>query len=374
MRILIILPVLFMGFNALGQSGFDLSVESRGGYEYNVFNANENRTINRGDEVVLALQSGYFQHFNVSSGLKLEGKYHKLQLDASLKYDYFPELREATLMRPKIGLKYTFKFNKAHSLAFGGNYNMYNTNRPADDTEVLLAPRSYKRLKYNAKYTLKLFKGNQLYVKAERIQNDYRTAENRIFIYKANELTASLSQRLFNSKKQSHSIGVKFRHAVRFYEDVTFFEDSEEEIEREREWQYFVLTGEYSWRMKKKFKLTLGFIGTERRDIIQDRFGYRNYQPYLKFSIKRKRVELSLKTSVARRDYFTLKANTSTDELLRHEYLRAALNLNLRLSKKLLLSIKGSGIRRIRNFPEGATSFLAYDNAVVSIGLKYDLF
>ena len=366
--------LLMLNISAFCQSDFRLNLESRSGYEYNVFNANNTVTLVDEGDSIPAVQSSNYQHFSGSASLNFKSKYHRLQIDGRLWYDYYPELKVANLIRPKAGIKYTLKASKKHSFSLEGNYNAYRTNRPADDTEVLLPPRSYERLRANAKYALKPFKGNQIYFKAEGIRNDYQTQDDRIFNYNALEYTGSLSRRIYYSKRQSHTVGFKAIYTKRLYEDIRFIEDTDEVTERDREWIYTRYIIDYTWRWQKKYKLVFGFSKTDRRDILQDRFGYTNYQPYMRFSIKGKRIKLSMRASVARRDYLTLRANSNSSELLQHEYLRAGMNAQVKLSERLSLTIKASGIRRFRNFSEGATSFLAYDNFNVSMGLKYNLF
>ena len=360
--------------NGAAQSDFDLSFASSTGYEYNVFNANANQFIIRDSVEETALQSSYFQRIQIATGWSIKSKHHALKLNGSWQQDYFPELKIANLTRPNARIRYTLKINKKHSFSLTAQYRGYQTQRPEDDTEVLRPPRAYHRYNGLGKYSWKPFKGTSMYFQGGLIKHIYKTTVLREFFYDAWESEVGLTQRLFKSKKQSHSIGVRAEYAVRHYFDANIDPMTNDETIKKREWRYLRLTGTYAWSLRKRLKISIGASADERQDILQNRYGYRQYQSFLKIALKSKKFDFSVRGSAARRNYHTLRANSESVELLRHDYLRANINLVWKVSKRLHVIGRASGISRIRNLPDGARSFLSYDNALVSLGLKFNLF
>jgi len=372
-RIINLIAVMLFGQLAISQSKIALDIVTRSGYEYNVFNANASNMIFNGDVGERALKSGFFQYMGAGISWKIKSAHHEVSLNGKLRMEYFPKLPVANLFRPNLKLKYVLKANENHFLTLEGGYSKYRTNRIEDDTELLKPPRAYDRSSLLAKYNVNLFKGNKIYIQGKLIKTDYITEKSRVFYYQEYLLTMSIDQRLYNSKRQSHKLGIKANYSDRFYFDSTYEEDLDKEIIKERHWNYFSVSGEYTWNYKKKFKMTFGMNALERKDILQDKFGYRQYQPFVKISMKRKKIKLSFKSSAARRTYHTLEAFSNSGQPLTHEYLRASGAIELKLSKKVKITCKASAVKRIRNFPEGAKSYLSYDNAVVSLGLKFKI-
>ncbi|MEM9548276.1 MAG: hypothetical protein AAGA77_20000 [Bacteroidota bacterium] len=360
--------------NSMAQSNFNLNLSSSTGFEYNVFNANEEQIIIRDGIEEPALQRGYFQRIRIASGWSIKSKHHTLKINGAWQQDYFPELKVANLTRPSARVRYTLKINKRHSFSLTARYRGYQTNRPEDDTEVLRPPRAYNRYETIGKYVWKPFKGTTMDFQGGIVKQMYKTDELRTFFYDAWESGLGLNQRLFKGKRHSHSLEVRGEYAVRHYFDAVVNPDTDDETIREREWRYIRLTGNYSWSFRKRLKVSIGATADERQDMLQNRFGYRQYQSFIKIALKSKKFDFSVRGSAARRDYHTLRANSESVVLLRHDYLRANLNFAWKISKRFHIIGRASAIRRIRNLPEGARSFLSYDNALVSLGLKINLF
>ncbi len=374
MKIIHLIVLVFLFEGLAGQRYFNLSAETSTGYEYNVFNANVNKVIIIDEVAESALKSGYFQNVNLASSWKIKSKHHEFRLKGNIEKDFFSELKIADLTRSSISAQYKWKLNKANSFSIAGRWNSYMTNRPEDDTEVLSPPRAYERSQLSVKYNIKPIASSNIYLQATVLRNDYRTNEDRTFYYNGLKSTISIRQRLFNSSKHSHYWSLKADYSKRSYLDTTYDDLEDEEIIKEREWKYYRLSSEYDWNIKKKLKMTIGMNATERQDILQDRFGYRQYQPFLEFTIYRKRLDVSFKGSVARREYHTLKASRDSDVALRHDYFRGSLKVKYSISKNFHLILNSRVVRRSRNMPEGAASFLSYDNAIVSLGVRYNVF
>ena len=143
---------------------------------------------------------------------------------------------------------------------------------------------------------------------------------------------------------------------------------------KEREWLYYFVRVDYTWNIKRKFKFQLGVNALERKDLIQDRYGYRKYQPFIKVVFKGKKLDIGISNSVSRRTFHTLRATDTAETPLIHEYIRASVKITWKPSEKLHVILKSSAIRRIRNFSEGAKSFLSYDNGVASLGVRWHIF
>lgn len=374
MRVALWVFSVFCSISISGQSNFDLRIGSRAGYEYNVFNVNADKVIENNGTSVRALKSAYFQNVNLYTSWKIKSKHHEFGLNGDWSKDYFPQLNVANLLQSNIGIRYKLKMHKRHSLSINGKLKKYETNRPEDDTEVLRPPRAYNRLQYSIRYNLKLFSKSKIYIQATARDNQYITDSNREFYYNSLKYTFSYEQKLYSSKKISHSWNTRAGYETRFYNDIEYDELSDEESIEEREWRYYSFSTEYELKIKKKFKLVTGASAIMREDLIQNRFGYRQLQPYIKLGIDRNKINVSMKGSVARREFQTLKANASTDIPLIHNYIRGSLSIKYKVSKKLHFDLKARVVSRSRNLPFEATSFLAYDNALISLGVKYMIF
>ncbi|MDF1696154.1 MAG: hypothetical protein P1U56_09995 [Saprospiraceae bacterium] len=367
---------LFMLFSSefYGQQFFTLDFGTRNGYEHNVFNGNESRRLIQDGDTISSIQSGYFYSLSAMVNWKIKSERQELQLMGKWGKDYFPRLNEADLIRPQARIKYVLKMHKRHTVYASAQHSQYLTNRPEDDTEVLRPPRAYKKNTVDLKYSLKPFQGNRMSFETGYVQKLYQTDDTREFHYHGMNYEFSMSQRIKKSKRWSHYFKVDATYSIRNYEDITFVNDSEEDIERFRDWRYSSLTGTYEVKYRKQFKWVLGARVLDRRDVLQNRFSYFQYQPFSRILIKSKNVEYSMKASVVHRVYDTLKAQTNLTTPLKHIYFRMSASLNVQFNERIRMLSRISWVKRTRNLEEGARSFLGYENLLASIGLNFRLF
>ena len=74
------------------QSPFKFQVETRSGFEYNVFNANSSRFIlSESGDSISAVQSSFFQHFNAQASWNKTFDAHQVSAKIRTQFDYFPQ-------------------------------------------------------------------------------------------------------------------------------------------------------------------------------------------------------------------------------------------------------------------------------------------
>ena len=357
-----------------GQINFDLNLESRGGYEYNVFNANPKRTFVQDDDTLNSVQSGFYQRTSINTAIYVKSKVQDLKISGKVQHDYFPRLRIADLSRSNFKLKYGLTLHKRIIFSIHGSHTMLITNRPDDISVALTPPRGYERVVGEARLKMRLHKMSILNVQARQGLTEFKTPDSREFMYKTTGIKASLVQKIYNSKKVRHSFTLKFDYEKRLYEDIRFSAEDDVDDLSEREWIYHTLTGYYTFALKKKISISAGITIVDRQDIIQDRYGYRQMLPFAKFSVDGKRLKLSLKASAGNRVYHTYQASSLNDEVLVNGYLRSSGTLSVQLTKHLSVVGMCSYLHRTRNFAESARSFLPYDNVNGNLGIRLKLF
>lgn len=376
--ILVTLPLLTNAQNPL-----QVEIETRSGFEYNVFNANENRIIlsEEGDSTS-AVQSGFFQHFNLTTKWKKKIKKNQFSFKARTRYDYFLGLSTANVFRPELNLGYTYKFNRKSSLFFKSRYLLFKTNRLADEREVITIPPGYQRLGADLGYKFKPLKRNKSQIRLSVFEKRFAEGEESVLKYTAYGVNFRTSQRFKRKRKPSNYLAFEADVTRRNYFRTTFGEEfDEDEIEEEEDfaedqvtqriWQYHTTQLEYTWGLSKTLKLRSGLAFQQRLDILDQKFGYTQWQPFVKLEVEKDRLKLAWRVDGVFRSFTHLKATKTGEDLLKHQYLRTSLTANYAITDQLDFTVRGNFRKRWRNFTTSATNFLPYTNGMISAGIKY---
>ncbi len=369
--LLYLIFVWMMPQTVLSQQQWKLQMGSSSGYEYNVFNVHPSQGYIVDGVSESALQSGYFQHVLLGASYKLKRKKHQLFIQTIGQMDYFPLLPIVNLYRPTISLSYRYKYSKFQQWSFKSSYGAYITNRVENQDEVLRPPRSYQRVQLRLNYELKPFRGNISRLEAHWRHHRYNTEEMRLFYYRSFGLKASMEQSIFKNKTFRHSLALESEVVQRMYTDIEFDSIEDEENMEERLWRYAQFRSFYSFTKKRFLKTSVGVDRTTRLDIIQERFGYTQNQCFVKMRVDNKKMNYQCRISAAHRVYHDLMAAREIDEPLVHNYFRGYFKATRTWNKKLDVYLKIQGVHRTRNYSEVATSFLAYTNGVVRLGIVY---
>lgn len=383
--ILLVLPLVVSAQNPI-----QFQIGTRSGYEYNVFNANPNRLIvsEEGDSTS-SVRSGFFQHFDVQANWKKKFDAHQLSAKVRTRYDYFPQVNAANLFRPELSLGYGYKFNKKTSLFLKTRYLKYQTNRIPDDTESLILPPAYQRLGADVGLKFKPRKNNKSQIRFSLLEKNYQSSETSSLKYNSLGVNFKSSQRIKRKGKPSNYISFELDFRRRNYMRTIFgealdegfeeelddegledFEEVEDQIQR-RIWQYHTAQVEYTFAQSKTLKVKTGLAFQQRLDLLDKKFGYHQWQPYVKLEMKKERLKFAWKVEGVLRSFSHLKAKSGSEDLLKHKYLRSTLSLDYAMTKNLDFTVRGNFRNRWRNFSNGATSFLPYTNGMISAGIKY---
>jgi hypothetical protein len=275
-----------------------------------------------------AVQSGMFQQFSLKADWKRQFKKHQISLGGKTRFDYFPGLTEANLFRPEARLNYAYIVNKNQSFFFKSRYIMHRTDRIPDETSVLILPRSYQRWQSDLGYKFRPFDNNRSQVQLSVFRKIYDPSENRSLMYDAFQVNFKTKQRFKQKGRPSKYLTLELDFAKRNYLDERFEEEGEgsEEIINYRNWQYHTVDVEYSFAPSKKLRWKPGIAFQQRLDILDEKFGYRQVEPYLKVGFEEEKVSLDLKLQTTFRYYTGLEAAKDSEALLRHQYLRVGMS------------------------------------------------
>lgn len=352
------------------KTSFKGQLGSGAGYEYNVYNAGNNQFFLIGEDSVVGIQSGFFQRLQLNTSGKISHQRSALGFKFRTRYDYFPSLTEANVIRPEASVSYQYKLKKFHSLFWEGNYVLNKTNNLEDATSVINTTNSYRRAWMELGYKFRPIRFNASKLTLSLQDKAYAEQETGQLRYASKRVDFQSKQRF---KRKGGSLQYLILDAYveqRNYEDIRFFENEEEEF-KERIWRYYAGKISYEKAVKDKLKLGFGLSYLERTDILAERLGYQQPSLFTEFGYKDDKWILSMKLQYDYRQYTNLKARSDQEEELLHQYLRASLRANYNIADQWEWQTSLQVRQRWRNYAEGATRFLPYTNVVLSSGLRY---
>lgn len=366
-----VIILFFLPIFLIGQNPVQFQIGTHAGYEYNVFNANKNKLLVTEEDTISALQSGYFQNINLKAEFEKDVKQHSLNVYSKMNFDYFPSVKAANLFRPDLGLKYEFDLNKNSSIFLKTRFLQYKTNRMNDEEEVLLIPTSSARIGGDFGYKFKPFKYNKSQIRFSYYEKKYQANEERQLKYDAILINFQTSQRFKKERKVYHYLTLELDFANREYYQTYFEEEEEEEKEKERIWRYYSGDLSYSYAFTKETRLKIGLAAQVRTDVLDERFGYKQWRPYLKWTMKKVQWQIAAKVEGVFRHFTHLQVNDENETLLVHRYLRASFFIDYEVNEQLKLTLRSNFRLRKRNYAQGAVSYLGYTNTLVSFGVKF---
>ena len=218
MKRVIIVIFFCLPFLTKAQNQFNFQVETRSGFEYNIFNANKNRfLISEEGDSTSAIKSGFFQHFNAQASWKKKLDAHQFSSKLRTRFDYFPQVTSGNLFRPELNFGYNYKFNKKTSLFFKTRFLIYQTNRLPDETEVLNLPTSYRRINGDLGLKFKPRKNNKSQIRFSILEKNYVPSEESDLKYNALGINFRTTQRLKRKGKPSNYVSLELDFRRRNY-------------------------------------------------------------------------------------------------------------------------------------------------------------
>jgi len=395
-----LLIFLFIPFINHAQSEFKLSVDNRSGYEYNVFNqAPLQYTADTAN--LNPIQSGFFQQVGFGSTLKKTVKSHQFSWTTKARLDHFWQLSAANLQRWEIGVGYRYQWNKRKHLRFHLKYLSYQTNRQDNGTAVINIPAAYQRWNSRLAYQWQPFKRNKSIFSMALSKRDYAATQNDQLKYWRYEGNFSTSQRFKRKGKKSSYLSWEMNFQQRDYtnsvlgnfrkiDDLEILEAEEweyeeaiaaEEWENEeddpntyRRWQYFKTSVDYAFYVKPSLKLTTGISYEQRKDIWDERFGYRQFGHYFYLKWKKQQWQATWRIATTYRQFSRLFADENEAYLLLHLYLRNSFSVSYEFNESWSVTSNLNVRKRWRNQPlESKNSYLPYLTGLVSIGIRYKI-
>ena len=370
------------------QTSVQLSVDTKSGYEYNAFNNAKNQFMaNAEGDTVSNIQSGVFQYLGIQGAWKSTFKKHKFGLTAKFRMVNYWQLKTANLLQSEARLAYSYSLKKTSSIYFNSNYLIYQTNRLPNEVEVIAIPASYKRLGTEFGYKWQPFRRNKTRLEIDVLQKTYSPNENQQLQYIAFGLNLNSTQRFKKKGKRSSYLRLELDMHQRNYvnaptrvfwesieaEEVDFEEDFEE-LENLRIWQYYSAESDYSFSINRILKLTTGLAFQYRRDVLDEQYGYQQWQPFVEAKWVFAKLNLKWKMSMAFRTFTHLKADHTELYALQHNYWRNSLFITYELTDQWTLVGQFNFRKRGRNQPPETTNrYLPYFTGLISVGIRYKL-
>lgn len=365
-------------------SAVQLSLDTKSGYEYNAFNSAKNKfTTNTEGDTISRIQSGAFQYLGIQGGWKTTLKKHNFGITTKIRMDNYWQLKTANLLRSETRLTYSYALKKTSSLYFNSKYLIYQTNRFPNEVEVIAIPAAYKRLTANFGYKWRPFKRNKTQLEMNLLRKAYSPNEDTQLKYSAFGLNLSSTQRFKKKGKPSSYLRFELDVHQRNYVDApinNFLESLDDEaedfeaLEKLRTWQYYTLETDYSFSINQPLKLTTGLAFQYRRDVLEEQYGYRQWQPFVEAKWTMEKLTLKWKMSMAFRTFSNLKADSNKLFALQHRYWRNSFYVTYQLTDQWALVGQVNFRKRGRNQPPKTTNrYLSYFTGLISMGIRYKL-
>ncbi len=372
--LLALFPVFLLG-QTQPKTSWKWQLGSGAGYEYNVYNAGNNQFFLIGADSIVGIQSGFFQRLQLNTSGKISHKQSTIGFKFRTRYDYFPSLPEANLIRPEVSISYQYKLKKFHSLFWEGNYVLNRTNNLEDATSVINTTNAYRKAWMELGYKFRPIRFNASRLTASLQDKAYAEQETGQLRYVSKRVDFQSKQRFQHKEKRPQYLILDAYVEQRNYEDIRFLEgEEEEEVEeefKERIWRYYVGKISYERAVTDQLELGFGLSYLERTDVLTERLGYQQPSFFTQLGFEDDKWTISIKLQYDYRQYTQLKARSDREEELLHQYLRASLRANYKIVDQWEWQTFLQVRRRWRNYSEGATRFLPYANVVLSSGLRF---
>ena len=363
MRLFLTSLALTISFFAFTQSNIDMEVYTDTGWEYNIFRASPQQEQKADQNEQPAIINGIYHSASISSAYKLKLDKHRFTIDGSLEYRYFPGHDRANQNLPKVKLLYYYRHSSTSKIYASVQYKKYAMLRINETGDEFQTQLGLEKKHAYLKHYLKVSRRLKLRTKASLSQVQFRTLSNNPLRYNAYSIYAGISQSLYSRKKIVHSANFSIEFSKRHY--LPRVEDNFNRIRNDIEINFDF---DLNWRYNA---LNFGVELRDRNDLIQDRFGYRQIKPFVRYQYDRKRLELTCKLSYNHRNFKTLLADNDSDELLQQRYLKYHLTAEYKLKKYMYLMTGIYYIGRTRNLPDASRIFRPYTNIRTSIGISY---
>ncbi len=368
-------PLFLMGQNQ-PKTSFKWQLGSGAGYEYNVYNAGNNQFFLIGEDSIVGIQSGFFQRLQLNTSGKISHKQSTFGWKFRTRYDYFPSLTEANVIRPEASVFYQYKLKKFHSLFWEGNYVLNKTNNLEDATSVINTTNSYGKTWMELGYKFRPIRFNSSKLTLSLQDKAYAEQETGQLRYASKRVDFQSKQRFKRKGESPQYLILDAYVEQRNYEDIRFFETEEEEEEFEEEfeeriWRYYAGKISYEKAVTDHLELGFGLSYLERTDVLAERLGYQQPSLFTQLGYEDDKWTLSVKLQYDYRHYTNLKARSDQEEKLLHQYLRASLRANYKIADQWEWQTSLQVRQRWRNYSAAATRFLPYTNVVLSSGLRF---
>ncbi len=377
MRNKVIFIFLFAHSILSAQQSFQLSVDSRNGYEHNVFNATTVPISSEGGKLQTpVVKSGTYQHLGVRMSWKRKTKSYSFSLNGKGSKDFFKKIKTANILKTSAGLSYRRYLGDHASLVGRITFLSQKTQRSQNAQDEFLFPSNFDKWKASISFSFKPLKRNTTQLELIGQHKTFMIGQNRLLSYISKGVGFQTKQRIAKSKKFKHYLSLEVSYHQRDYVDqiVPISENDVEVKDKKRLWRYQKAEAGYTLKYLKAIKVNTSVYLENRQDILDNRYSYFLWGPSLDLDWESNTFTARIKISRTYRKFNTLTADNNKLHPLRHKYMRISFDANYRINQHLLLTTQLRWVDRWRNLPENySQGFMPYTNSLVDIGLRFQL-
>lgn len=387
-KIKLIIAVISLSTLSFAQKkNYRITINPYGGYEMNLLKAPASYssggiTQSRNELWTNAPLVGISGKFNLWNPTKVHG----FEIKSSYQRGLLPDTLPIRANEQLFGLAY--QFNNHKKVKNEITFEFKNYVKTGEDQDNLLGvPLSYRRVELSDDLKLKLSKKWALNLSPFSIIKNYQLDNFERFLYWDNGLNQSLLFRYNLKRKVGFGLHGNV-HQRNYYinkmvegeeepeeDEETDFEEDElvEDNTEYRIWRYY--SGGFSTRipLNDYWKVIVRADYTRRNDLLQNKFGYNQYELSSALSYKKKKWKGSLNGTFYRRDYYNFLINFNNEQVpLTFNVFKLSGALSHKFSDRFSLILRANGKARLSNVNSiDRRAFRSYLIGEATIGFVY---
>ena len=345
-----------------------VSFSSLSGYETNIYKS-PSSFVSEGE---LLDKNDLFASSAYQDGI-IQFKYGKNWDNSNLKISFTPEIRyyfsQEDAQRIVLNGRVKYGYNFSRNTKWENSVSFKNKNQKGQDLDAneLSTPLGYNRINLESKVSFRLSKKNRTAISLSYGNKSFDASESRQVSYDIYGLNLSTKQvRWKNHLLHSYGVNIGF-----FGRKYTLF-SLEDETNSFRSWNYFNAEIFYKFPFHKKLSVQpeLGF--EKRMDETSNQFGYNEFSAGFKLKYTSDKFLLNLAPNFSFRSFDQLNTTGSSTQKLNYKYIRANMNLEYKLNKRLSITSRAYVIdRNSNNNNINTTAYRSYQNNYFGLGLKF---
>ena len=352
------------------QTDMNVSLETNSGYEHNIFKFPSIYLDSNGEP--LTGSDAYINSFYQRIYARLEAKQiwqkSELSLSVSPQTIFYYSESEFNYSEFFTKLEYQYDFKKSLELKTTVWYRLKNRDGLNADASDLAFPLGYTHYGIYSTLDFRWFKNNRSQFRLSYNSKHYDATETSDL--SSNAFAGKyILKNIFKQRTGYHHYGIELNYSNKAFSRI------QNSGTDNFTWHDAIAELFYKYPISKSLDMRGMLSYKIREDSNADRFSYRQIQPALHFRYREKAWDVDFTTSYTLRNYATIEATNSDDEVLgklEYNYLRINLNVENNINDQLIVFLDGNFTHRNSNRTNiNSIFFRSYDYANVSLGIRY---